>query len=107
MSSKKTQFQIPMKPVLQPRVRGLFRLPNYSSLWRSAIRLRARATPLVPSTPPLTWILLVGFALDSHESNDEGYYCWPVWPETDQSGRMADGSQNQIPGLTGGRTMSL
>src|SRR5215467_5700044 len=31
----------------------------------------------------------------------------PVWPESGQSGGMADGSQNQIPGLIRSKTMSL
>ena len=31
----------------------------------------------------------------------------PVWPENGQSGRMANGSQNQIPGLIERRTMNL
>src|SRR6516162_8584832 len=32
---------------------------------------------------------------------------WPVWPESGRSGRMANGSQNQIPGLIEHRTMNL
>jgi len=30
----------------------------------------------------------------------------PMWPESGQSGRMANGSQNQIPGLIRSRTMT-